>query len=365
MAIRHQQGFEMSASMGGLSDDYEVVTPVGTPTFVAGRLQGTALFVGQNVSCTFQTFVLSSQGTWIVGIGNRGTDPGPSGFTVIALLDTGGEQIRLDVIRGTTDTRNHIFKLMRGATLLAQSVELNFDSWEYGELKVVLATGATGSYTLKINEATVGVTSGGTGGFFTQATVQTANLGTAVANKIKFGLASSSALGWYLDDIYIADGSGAIRNDFLGDYVIEGINPVTPDDTVEWAIFPAAPATHFDKVDDPNAAGERHDADATRIESTADNQSDLWGMSDLAFITGNILCMTQKANVRLTSSGSRSVKFAYKDATPTTSLGTAIAITQTSFRPGIERIMEQDPITVADWTVARVNAAKMGLKTGP
>jgi len=365
MAFRHQQGFEVSASTGGLQDDYETWVPVGTPTFVGGRLQGTALFVGQNVSATFQTFALSSQGTWVVGIGNRGTDPGASGFTVIALLDTGGEQIRLDVIRGPTDTRNHIFKLMRGATLLAQSVELNFDSWEYAELKVVLATGATGSYSLKVNEVVVGATSGGTAGAFSESSVQTSNLGTAVANKIKFGLASASALGWYLDDIYVVDGSGAIRNDFLGDYVIEGINPVTPDDTAEWSIFPAAPATHFDKVDDPNSGGNRHDADATYAESPTDAQSDLYAMSDLVFITGNILCVTQKANVRLTSSGSRTVKFVYKDATPTTSLGTGIAITQTSFRPGIERIMEQDPNTAADWTVARVNAGKMGLKTGP
>jgi hypothetical protein len=103
--------------------------------------------------------------------------------------------------------------IARGTVLATSAGTVSFNAWHYWEVKYVLHD-STGSITVKCDGATVVTITG----------ADTKNGGTlAVINDVYFG--STANHGFYLDDMYINDGSGSSDNDFWGDIAIKTCVP--------------------------------------------------------------------------------------------------------------------------------------------
>jgi hypothetical protein len=367
MTTKFHEGWELNRSTSGMIADYENVTAGGTATFVSGRLQGTALRIaGTGTAVIWRTPPIISDKTSYIGFALKVNDPTSAGFDLIKWLDsTNAVHSTLRCIRGVNPL-GYKLQLCRGGgaspPIISTSAEYAPDSWFYHEVLLTMNTVGVavfdGAYTLKTNEIVD----------TTLTSSQTSALapGVTLVAKFEYSMLCLGSNGSYIDDMYFADSAGG--QTFLGDQVVEALLPASDDTTIQWSIFPSSPTTHFSKVDDGSAthtvSNAAHDSDATYIFSTADGQTDYFNMSDLLFLAGTINGVMVRVAARLSTSGSRTFKVRYKDVTPTEVSGSNIVITQTAYAPTFYQYWAQDPITVAAWTTARLNAARFGLLTG-
>lgn len=355
MALRWMEGFETARNQQNLTRRYNGLVDafLGLASYETGRLHGFCLTATGN-NHTFITPTFANHATWIIGMGVRLKPSAPIGQDQILMEVRDGNNVNcsLTVRQGSVSTSNVRFRLMVGGVQLAISNDFapGASTFYYLELKVLLATGATGTYELRVNEVTE----------FSGSSAITATT-SAVGNNIKIGCPSTNG-GFSIDDIYICDGSGSIRNNFLGDCVVEGILP-TSDFSVGLPSVLGAGTGHFDKVDDP--ANVNTDDDATAVVSTADAQKDLYGYAALAFLQSNFLGVMVQTDARLGSSGSRTYKARFRHSDTTEISGSDVVQTSTSYTPPSFQVWAQRPTgTPADWTLAEINAGKFGLLTG-
>lgn len=354
MALRWMEGFESSRTATNLTRRYNGLVDafLSLASFEAGRLHGFCLTATGN-NHTFRTPTFANHATWIVGMGFRTKLGAPITQDQILMEFRDGNNVNcaLTIRQGSVSTNNVRFRLMVGGVQLAISNDFpSSNNFYYLELKVTLATGATGSYTLKVNELSE----------FTGSSVITATT-SAVANNITIGCPTRNA-GCSIDDIYICDGSGSIRNDFLGDCVVEAILP-TSDFSVGLPSVLGSGTAHFDKMDDP--ANTTFDDDATAVVSTADAQKDLYGYAAVSFLQSNFLGVMVETQARLGSSGSRTYKARFRHSDTTEISGSDVVQTSTQYQPPSFQVWAQRPTgTPADWTLAEINAGKFGILTG-
>ena len=340
MTLLWMEGFELAQNSTDLGRKYDTAT--GTIAVTGGRVLGKALEAPSDGSAVnLITPDLSPTGAVCV-VGGSLEINDPDTFDLFDILDGGSHQLKLKVNR--VDDTNFTLSVLRGATVLSTSSNVS-TGWNTIEFKATINT-STGSYDVRVNG--VSVTSG--------SSVNTANAATNSWDAVEFEIQTDGTGGdCNLDDVYILDGNGSIRNDFLGTVVIEGLFPDGDGTTNAWT--PAGGGSNYSEVDEQTV-----DDDTTYVESAANSSKDLYNFGGLQFITGNILGVMANTVARLTISGSRTFEQVYRDATTATEdEGTVHTITSTTY-DHFHNVWEQNPESgPADWTVSDINNGQFGV----
>lgn len=154
----------------------------------------------------------------------------------------------------------------------------------------------------------------------------------------------------------MADDTGDVNNDFLGDCHIEGSLPDGAGDSTQWT---PSSGNNYQAVDETAP-----DGDSTYIESETAGHKDLYSHSDLTRITGSIVGVQVNMVGRLTKAATpRTVKAKAKSGTAEGD-GANYQYDSTDYRNAIG-IFESNPDTTAPWTVTEINSAQFGLELVP
>ena len=155
----------------------------------------------------------------------------------------------------------------------------------------------------------------------------------------------------FIDDFYVADGSGSDNNDFLGNGLVECLRP-DGDNSVAWT--PTGASTNYDEVDEA-----QHDAGTTNVASSTANQQDEYTYDNTSSLTGvkGVMVSTVAA---LSTAGSETYQILVKSST-SESLSANQTVASTSYTTDYF-VEEQDPNTSAAWSTTNINAAYFGVK---
>jgi hypothetical protein len=336
MALKWVEGFESYSNLISFLQ-YRYASFNGpSSTFQPGRAIGNCL---QFNGTSFVTPTFGNTVMWIVGFAFRNVNLGASNINmpVLDIRDLTTAQLTLSYNPST-----NVFTLFRGATLLGTGTfVLTPGAWYYVEIEGAINT-ATGTVTVKVN--TVSDITFGPGN-----TQVSAN---AYANTIAFRGPAGVGLGgsFQLDDIYINDDTGAANNTFLGDMKVEAVSVIDNGFYSQWDVFPDG-TPPFQAVQVLN--------DGLYISSNTAAQKDAFLTSSLNFITSAIAGVSAVYWARNTDSTTHTIKSLARIA-GVDYLSSAITINNTAFK-AYQNIWEQDPSTVAAWTVPGVGAASFGV----
>ena len=340
MALQWMEGFEADQSQDHMDKKYLLAT--GAAGYTTGRLHGNAI---QGSSQFLRTPSLGLQNTWVVGFAVNITSS-PSQDSKIRFVKNVTEQIRLEL---DDDAGNSAFlvKLVHPTNgTLASQGGYGYGIWHYFEIKVTVDP-TTGSYELRHNESTV----------FSGSGVDTADEGTAGAEIFEFDKNAGSTERW--DDIYIIDSTGTQNNDFLGDSVIEAIMPTSDGASSQWT--PSSGVDHYALVDDVATGGGSAD-EATQVTSDTVGHIDLWGYSDISFITGTIHGIAVLTQIAMDVVGTRDVRVKYRADSTTQYNFDTHSISSLSFETFVN-IQEQDPDAgPGSWQNAALDGAQFGVE---
>jgi hypothetical protein len=343
MAVVWVEGFETHTNTNQLARKYATVS--GSVFTEPGRVFGTSI---EPNSLVLVTPSLGTDNTFIMGIGVRmlsnfsTIETGAQGFYV----ETGSsEQCHVEI---ESDASNGFrFQLYRGATLIDSTSYTAFGSWVYLEVKITVRTGTNGAYEMRLNGATD-------------------TSGTSV------NLAASGGDGWdvfsqrwsasyntrlELDDIYIANGTGSVNNDFLGPQTVEGIEVDTDGATNQWT--PATGSDNSNMVDD---LGTSNPVDTNNYNGSDTNTNkDLFNFTDLTDTAGTINAVQLGVQMAMASAGTRTVKTKYRDPDTTEADGTSHVVDSTSYDEFTE-VFQQNPAATATWDSTDIDGGQFGIE---
>lgn len=242
----------------------------------------------------------------------------------------------LTLVRGSFNT---------GTDLGTTSAGISTGAFYYIEVKVVLATGATGSYEIRVNNTTV----------LTGSSVQTANSGTtnwSVLRMFSDATVNHLATGnWIVDDLYLLDGSTGVNNDFLGDGRCMMELPNTGNGAnAAWT--PSTGTDHGALVDEnpPNTSDYN--------SSNTAGQRDTYVYPALG-VTGTVKMVQTCLYTKKSDAGARTIAPVHRISgvnydgaavSPSTSVGYLL------------QVYDQSPATAAAWTVSEIDGAETGIK---
>lgn len=276
--------------------------------------------------------------TLIAGVAwklTAGTDVGSA--RILTFWLDGGVQMAVGY-----NVSNNFLTVIRGGSVIATSTYAApvGSGPHFIEFKVTFATGATGSYELRVNGATI----------LSGTSVITAS-GTAAANQVSLhNYAGGFNHQANYDDFYLCDNSGTDNNDFLGD-------------CRSCAQLPAAAGTYSQFT--PNAAGANYtkvnetaaDDDTTYVADATVGDKDTYPVADLPVSTGSIFGVTTIIRAKKDDAGFRKVAPYVLQGTPAQGTSVAIADDYQNFR----QVYERNPVTTNPWTVADINTnAELG-----
>ena len=226
------------------------------------------------------------------------------------------------------------------STLLGTTTsQLTTGSWYYIELKV-LTNNSTGTVDLHVN-----------GVSWLSLTSQDTQPGSNAYHEA-FRLGPVNYLYTSYDDLYFLDASGSANNDFLGNRKVLALHPDGAGDDSDWT--PSA-GSNYQNVDD----GALLDEDTTYNETGTSTDQDLYTYDDLPGDVSEVQGLQINTEVRV-DGGSTDLENVVKTGT-TTDVGIAESITSTTYVSS-NRVLEEDPDTVAAWTPSGVNGAQFGIK---
>jgi hypothetical protein len=246
-----------------------------------------------------------------------------------------------------------VLKIFRGdgATLLgsATSLVLLPNTSYHIEFKVTFATGATGAAVVRVN----GVTVAG----LNLASVQTAASGVAQATG--YGLARGGTGGTCqrsYDDVilYDPDGAGFPGSGFVGDQRVEETFPNGNGATSNFLGSDGNSVDNYLLYDEATA-----NDDTDYVASSTAGDIDLATMGNVTPTTGNVTAVVTRMTVRKDDAGTRTVAPAIRSG-GSNAFGTNQNIGSTY--EVVQEVFQQNPVSVAAWTIADVNGVETGAK---
>lgn len=343
MALLWIDGFDDLATATGtdikarLSRRY-MPTGTSSPNYKSGsgRISGYSVTSDSGVPYLGLTSLTNtSNDTWIAGFAVYCRTQTTSNVTAFAFYDwaAAGINLRIEMITGEVN-------VWRGSTFLAGSsgANLTYGRWHYIEIKTKVHSTA-GTVEVRVGGVPVISISG----------VNTQVGSHAYHNKCWFYLSNFN-----FDDFYLADTTGTVNNDFLGNVRVVTLFPNGDGGTNEWTT--SSGTDHYALVDE----GIEND-DTDYIESSTSGQTDLWTYGDISG-TGSIAGVQLATVCRDTNTPVFSIKSLAKSGA-TTSEDTAQVVGMADFGT-LRRIVETDPNTSALWNPSGFNAAQFGVKVG-
>lgn len=331
MAFVWMDGFEIHQVAGYITRKYSCIgTPVGPNT---GRLHGNSMdFSGVNAvtpSLGVDTVYTVGFGCWAAS-GNY-----------VSLLIGGVPQftISFNASRQVQVRRGD----NAGTILETGATSLPAGGWAYLEFKVTLSdSGLTGAYEVRI-DTILEVNNGG-------ATIQTIPTGNpSGADQLRVVNFQR------LDDLYILN-NAAGANNFLGDTVIEGLQPSGAGAFTDWSVTGAA--NNWDAVSDNATVPTDNDY----VSSDTNGNKDFYDFGNLGFITGSIHCVMACIGSRMeTGAGTRTIRAKFRD-TGTNEGGFG---NRTINGTGVSEycaLLETDPTGGGAWSISEINSGQFGLE---
>jgi len=158
------------------------------------------------------------------------------------------------------------------------------------------------------------------------------------------------------DDLYILNATGtAPQNTFLGDSRVDASTPLSDGTTTSIAtVFPAAPATHFDKVDEIPP-----DGDSSYVSTSVSNELDLYNMTPLLSVEGATSIYGVQLNLYAKKDNEGGRQVLGKVRPTSTNFDGAVGTLITTYKYFFS-LFDENPQTAADWTEAEKNAAQFG-----
>ena len=223
--------------------------------------------------------------------------------------------------------------VLLGTTTLALSLGVYY----YIEFKVTFATGATGSFEVRVNGDTV----------LSGTNVITANTNPYANNFSLWNRWTGNNTQTFMsfDDFYLCDDSGTLNNDFRGDSRVFTSVPVQDGDYAQFAPSGGA-VPHYTMVDD-----------ATPNDDTDYNSSATVGDKDSFYVTdlsgaGAIFGVQVTLRTRKDDAGSRRIAPLIRQ-TATDAQGSSVSILD-DYMP-FRWVFEQNPVTSSAWAVSEIN----------
>lgn len=327
----------------GFSEVYPDNANLATIAVQAGRLAQNSTEVRSSSGNSYYTTPnLGNMATVIVGTAFKPAFALTTNIICELREDDNGTQ-GMNVLLNSTGT----LSVRRGTTVLATTAAImSVDVWHYIEFKVTVHD-TTGAYELKVN----GVSQ------LSATSVDTkAGATNNYANRVRFYGVSGVLAGrghWY-DDQYIADATGSINNDFLGDRRVQTIFPNVDGDQTDFSLSTGTDS--FALVDDNPL-----DDDSTYVESSTSGHRDLYQFENLV-AAQTVNGVQQHAIARKTDVTNFDIQLVVKSAT-TVSEGSNQTVGSTTYGD-FQRVVEQNPDTSSAWTLTTINAAQFGYDVG-
>lgn len=326
------EGFEESQNRLYLQRKWDFF-PAVSHSFTSSRFVDTTALVisAGNTRLRSRSFGLDSA-TFSVGIALNVASAEVSGPDAIRFVRGTGEQIRFELIRGSTTS---FFKVRAkvGSTTLGTTADISCNNWHYIEVMAVIATGATGEAHIYVDEHSALSVTG----------VVTADTGSTLMDVVDIVL--DGGITGLVDDIYIR------KDDVLGDHKIKGILVDTEGATNDWT--PSTGSDNSDLVDDP----VNSPSDSDFVSAVANDKLDQYTIVALSGITTPIVTVQLNVAAALESAGSRNLELAVESG-GSEALGGTEAITSTVYST-IYRLFDVDPDTSSAWTQSGLNAAHL------
>jgi len=228
-------------------------------------------------------------------------------------------------------------------TLLGTSASglVTNNTFQYVEFKAVLGDSTAGSFIVKLDGVVALTVSG----------VDTKNGGTkTVFDSFSFG--RNNYGGFSFDDVYCVNGDATAPNDFLGDVIVEAIDPTGAGTT---ANFTPSAGANWQNVDE-----HVEDADTTYNSSATVGNKDTFAYADLAAASGAVKFVQATFSARKEGSVTTGLKQTCRSS------GTEVDKAEHTFaatygsRPSDTWAL--DPNGGIAWTRSAVNAAEWGYK---
>jgi hypothetical protein len=350
MALLHFEGFEAYASSGQMGQQ---ANTAGAGSISTSIVRSGARAYQVTADTMFRRLFTASGTTIIAGVGAYRQNNNNANMMIrlwssstsrTALYLTTDSVGQLQVFRGgPTGGAGENGTAGSGTLLWTNSESEPLSTWMHYELKVVLAATATGSWSLKRNGALV----------VSQSSVQTLENGADVVNAFISNKATGSLVNdFFIDDVYVCDGSGSANNDFLGPVRVAALRP-TANDSV--AMTPSSGA-NWQCVDEttPNDDTDYVSAPASGLPLT-----DRYTMSDLPAEASLIRGVRTLYRARKEDAALVELRGLVRSG-GTDGLGTTRALdTAYTFYTDL---FENDPNIGAAWTPTTVNAMTAGVR---
>jgi len=226
--------------------------------------------------------------------------------------------------------------------------------WGYLEFRVKIHD-TVGSWTVKLDGVTV---------WDSAATYDTRVDSQSVYwDSIRF-FPGAIALDSVLDDIYICDSIGAANNTFLGDVVVENINPTAEGDTNAWT-----PSTGVDNsalVDEAQNITTAGLSETDYVDSNTPGDLDLYQYANLSTLASASAIHGVQVNTWRRITAEQPMDLIIKAKTGTTEADITETVRHDDSAPVFQRhaIFELDPDTAVAWTPSGVNGAQFGVEVG-
>lgn len=365
MALRFMEGWETRRTNIFASRIYGATSGATfADVTIPGRKRGVAL-ESTNFAMATRALVPSVQNVWIVQVAVLKRSTGAIVGSDIQIQNSVGEQITMRFVdAGSPDVGAYKVQIVRGATVLATSAATfpvtasTTRGWITFQLKVTVHPSA-GTYEVRAwdwLETSSTVIAGAT-------SQNTANQGTAGADRVRFSLAASGAAMTF-DDMVVMDGTGSVNNDFTSAPILVYGELPASDVAGELDWIPSGGGSQASLVDDP-ATG-----DGFTDEITSDIVGDVslfnFTNAQVALIpssgTPTILGIMVDVEAQMKTSGTRTVHVQVKDGANQAE-DTVDLVFNSTAKVSQYAVIQQNPTgTPAAWTRAVLQTLALGPK---
>lgn len=284
----------------------------------------------------------SADSTWIVGWAFKTSAlPASAVRPILSFQDGVVTHITINIkADGTLEARRGTFA---GTLLGTTTAALTAGVFAYLEVKVVISD-TVGTVDIRKDGVSI----------LALTAQDTRNAGNASCNAVSFmdiTVSNSEAVTVDIDDIYICNGSGATNNTFLGDCRVDTTFPNGAGNKSQWT--PSA-GSNFQNVDE-DPANDDTDYNFASVAATRD----LYAFPDITPTTGTVYGTVINITARKDDATTRTLRELTRRSSADYA-GSVVQTLTTSYAMYTE-ILETDPSTAAQWTIANVNLAEFGV----
>ena len=165
------------------------------------------------------------------------------------------------------------------------------------------------------------------------------------------------------DDLYLCDSSGSKNNDFLGPVIVRELEVAANGDDNDWINDDSgvSDANNFDQVNDSGASAPDDTGAGGTVSSDTVGEKELYDMTNLSGVTGNVHFVQLGIQAALDSAGSRELKFKFKDSVSGEADGDTFTVDMASMDE-FHDVFDDNPATAATWTVTEINNGQIGME---